>query len=39
MSRTLSPEDIKAIGKEFESIIQKCLQRLNVMETTLPKDV
>ena len=34
MSKTLSPEDIKAIGKEIESVLEKCLKRLNLMEAT-----
>jgi excisionase family DNA binding protein len=34
MSKTLSPEDIKAIGKEIEFVVEKCLKRLNLMETT-----
>ena len=39
MSKTLTPEDIKAIGKEFESVIEKCLKKLNLMEATATSDL
>nr|WP_315173645.1 helix-turn-helix domain-containing protein [uncultured Flavobacterium sp.] len=34
MSKTLSPEDIKAIGKEFLSVIEKCFKNINQIEAT-----
>jgi excisionase family DNA binding protein len=34
MSKTLSQEDIKAIGKEFLSVVEKCLKNINLMQTT-----
>ena len=34
MSKTLTPEDIKLIGKEFEVQLENCLKKLNLMEAT-----
>lgn len=34
MSKTLTNEDIKAIGEEVYSVVEKCLQNLNQLETT-----
>lgn len=34
MSKTLTQEDIKAIGKEFATIMEKCLKNINQMEVT-----
>lgn len=34
MSKTLTPEDIKAIGKEVLSVVEKCLKNINNLETT-----
>lgn len=33
MSKTLTPEDLKAIGKEVLSVVEKCLKNINLMET------
>ena len=34
MSKTLTPEDIKAISKEIEVVLGNCLKKLNLMEAT-----
>ena len=34
MSKTLTPEDIKAISKEIEVVLVNCLKKLNLMEAT-----
>lgn len=34
MSKTLTPEDIKAISKEVEVVLGNCLKKLNLMEAT-----
>jgi|694.fasta_scaffold19419_5 excisionase family DNA binding protein len=34
MSKTLTPDDIKAIGKEFTSVVEKLLKGVAQMETT-----
>jgi len=34
MSKTLTPEDIKAIGKEVLLVVENCLKNINQMETT-----
>lgn len=34
MSKTLTPEDIKAIGKEVLSVVEKCLKTISQMEAT-----
>ena len=34
MSKTLTPEDIKAISKEIEVVLENCLKKLNLMEAT-----
>jgi excisionase family DNA binding protein len=39
MSKTLTPEDIKAIGKEFTSVIEKLLKTINQMETTTASEL
>jgi len=33
MSKTLTPEDIKEIGKVVLSVVEKCLKNINQMET------
>lgn len=39
MSKILTPEDIKAIGKEVLSVLEKCLKNINLMETTSVNDL
>ena len=34
MSKTLTPEDIKAISKEIEVVLGNCLKKLNLTEAT-----
>ena len=34
MSKTLTPEDIKAISKEIEVVLGNCIKKLNLMEAT-----
>jgi len=34
MSKTLTPEDIKAISQELKSVIEKCLKNIDKMKTT-----
>ena len=34
MSKTLTPEDIKAISKEIAVVLGNCLKKLNLMEAT-----
>lgn len=34
MSKTLTQEDIKAIGKEVSLVLEKCLKNFNQMEVT-----
>lgn len=35
----LSEQDIKAIGKEVLSVVEKCLKNINLMETTNTNEI
>jgi excisionase family DNA binding protein len=39
MARTLTKEDIQAIGKEVLSVVENCLKTINTMEATNISDL